>query len=205
MFSNLNDGYCPQCLLDDKKIDLKLNFSDFWECNVCNLQLCVIPPLAIVLRFRGKGEFRKNPTLGTENIVGVILAKADKNKFYLDKGLINKQAEFEKYLKNEVKQIPKIMENKDKTTWLPVAGGNIYNFAGRMLPKPVEYLKYIAGRLSVEEDFVTIFYKKLQTEAIDWETKKEAGIHYQLYELDGERFVVIFFERAKRDKIIIVK
>lgn len=111
MFSNLNDGNCPQCLLNDKEINLKLNSSDFWECRLCHLQLCANPVEAIILRFRGKGDININSPNGTDSISGPLLAKADKNEHYISVGYISNETEFKNYLETEVEPIPEIVKN----------------------------------------------------------------------------------------------
>jgi hypothetical protein len=59
MFDSLSDGYCPQCLLEDKKIPLVVNQMDFWECPLCRLQ-CVSDGVSVlsIIRERGKGQLK---------------------------------------------------------------------------------------------------------------------------------------------------
>jgi hypothetical protein len=53
------DGYCPACRRNEKQEVLQLNSNDFWECRACHLQLTTFAPYAVILRWRGEGQFRQ--------------------------------------------------------------------------------------------------------------------------------------------------
>lgn len=56
------DGYCPESFLQNKKIRMRLNRSDFFESEETGLQVCIPAPgvQAVIMNFRGKGEFRES-------------------------------------------------------------------------------------------------------------------------------------------------
>jgi hypothetical protein len=61
------NGYCPECLLKGKKVTMKLNRNDFFECEESKLQIVRFPGvLAVILNFRGTGNFRSSSTYGHE-------------------------------------------------------------------------------------------------------------------------------------------
>jgi hypothetical protein len=72
----LFDGYCPECLLKGKKIDMRLNDNDFWECELTNLQLTTFPPFAAILRWRGEGKLRSSMDVASTYYSGLIYAEA---------------------------------------------------------------------------------------------------------------------------------
>lgn len=75
MFDTFNDGQCPQCMLNDEKITMALNNSDFWECPKCRLQAHTGSyGMMALLRTRGSGQLRE--TLASEYINGFVLTKA---------------------------------------------------------------------------------------------------------------------------------
>ena len=113
MYNNLNNGYCPQCLLEDKYIVLQLqsNHDILFECKNCNLQLEMnyVGPNevgAIILKNRGKGEFQKNPkheVIKGRRIILRSLLRTDESSTRILTG----EKELREYIENEVEQIPK--------------------------------------------------------------------------------------------------
>ncbi|MBA9078199.1 GIY-YIG nuclease family protein [Rufibacter quisquiliarum] len=97
-----NDGYCPECLLHDKEVELLLNKDDFWECPKSNLQLAVLGSDAVTLKFRGTGKFKEESVFGTQNINGAALAHARGANYYTDIAIFSSLDEFRNYLTNEV-------------------------------------------------------------------------------------------------------
>lgn len=56
------DGYCPESTLKGKKVRMRLNKWDLFESEETGLQVAFIKPMfAVILNFRGKGEFRTTP------------------------------------------------------------------------------------------------------------------------------------------------
>lgn len=61
------NGYCPESLIKGKTVRMRLNRSDFFESEETGLQICIIPGVqAVILNFRGKGDFRDTPSYGDE-------------------------------------------------------------------------------------------------------------------------------------------
>lgn len=77
MFDRFNDGYCPQCLLDDEQRPMILNRSDFWECPVCHLQARSNAGMFVLLRTRGEGNLKD--THATSQVVGWVLCRAQRD------------------------------------------------------------------------------------------------------------------------------
>ncbi|WP_082893377.1 GIY-YIG nuclease family protein [Rufibacter ruber] len=98
----LNDGYCPECLLQDEEVELLLNKDDFWECPKSNLQLAVFGTDAVTLKFRGTGKFKEETEFGTQNISGAALAHAKGANYYSDIVLFSSLDEFGAYLTNDI-------------------------------------------------------------------------------------------------------
>ena len=73
----LFDGYCPESLLQGHQVPMQLNTDDFWESPATRLQICVAPPHAVILRWRGKGQLRleQSSSLAPD---GLILTEACK-------------------------------------------------------------------------------------------------------------------------------
>ena len=63
---NLWDGYCPECALSGKKVRMKMNSQDFFECEESHLQIAKSVPniIATILKIRGNGDFKINPPYG---------------------------------------------------------------------------------------------------------------------------------------------
>ena len=63
-FSQFWDGYCSECMLNDKQSRMLLNNYDFFECEYCSLQMAIPYPglQAVVLNFRGKHKFHSSKT-----------------------------------------------------------------------------------------------------------------------------------------------
>lgn len=66
-FSGMWDGYCPESKLIGKTVRMRLNRHDFFESEATGLQLLVMRGVkAIVLNFRGKGDFRSTNDCGDQ-------------------------------------------------------------------------------------------------------------------------------------------
>ncbi|KAA9332677.1 hypothetical protein [Adhaeribacter soli] len=98
----LNDGYCPECQLNNEDVTLLLNRDDFWECPKSHLQLAVNGVDAVILKFRAIGQFRSEPTYGTKEINGAILTRSKGNSIFTDQTIFNSHDELREYLLNEV-------------------------------------------------------------------------------------------------------
>lgn len=73
--SNVWNGYCPESLLKGKMVRMRINSYDFFESEETGLQICRISGVqAVILNFRGKGQFRTTQTYGDEVELGEILS-----------------------------------------------------------------------------------------------------------------------------------
>ena len=69
------DGYCPESLLKDQLVEMRLNEDDFWESEATGLQIAISPPYAIILCWRGKGKFRTSSEKASDIFTGLIMVK----------------------------------------------------------------------------------------------------------------------------------
>ncbi len=69
------DGYCPESLLKDQQIEMKLNQNDFWESEATGLQISANPPFAVILPWRGSGKFRTTSEKASDSLKGLILTE----------------------------------------------------------------------------------------------------------------------------------
>lgn len=70
------DGYCPESMLKDKQVEMRLNEDDFWESEATGLQMTVFPPFAAILRWRGKGNFRELSGKASDILTGLVMTMA---------------------------------------------------------------------------------------------------------------------------------
>lgn len=103
MFEKFSDGYCPQCLLEDKQNSMVANSDDFWECPECKLQCVTVGETYFaILRERGSGFIKD--TKATEWVKRLLLSRGDKNHItQSDKSLFHSEQELIDFLKNDVK------------------------------------------------------------------------------------------------------
>lgn len=81
MFDKFSDGYCPQCLLDNERVEMFLNMSDFWKCPKCRLQAHTASMgMYAILRERGSGQLREEKANSQVN--GWVLTKARLDEWY---------------------------------------------------------------------------------------------------------------------------
>jgi hypothetical protein len=99
--SQMWNGYCPESWLQGKKVRMKLNDWDFFESEETGLQICVLRGVqAIILNFRGKGEFHENPTYADEIEIGEILSPQTTDRPPFNNGeIFQSNEEIENYIK----------------------------------------------------------------------------------------------------------
>lgn len=79
--SNIWNGYCPESLLKNKTVRMRLNQNDFFESEETGLQICIIPGVqAVILNFRGNGKFRTTESYGSEVENGEILSPQNSDR-----------------------------------------------------------------------------------------------------------------------------
>ena len=67
------DGFCPESLLKDELVEMRLNEDDFWESEATGLQIAISPPYAIILCWRGNGKFRTSSEKASDIFTGLIM------------------------------------------------------------------------------------------------------------------------------------
>lgn len=96
------DGFCPECLLEGRKVEMRLNEDDFWESIETGLQIAVFPPFATILAWRGKGKFRNSKTPASSLYDGLVLCQSKQEKgmeiFPDENALFNSDSELKRYL-----------------------------------------------------------------------------------------------------------
>ena len=101
MGSQFFDGYCPESRLDGEKVRMRLNPNDFFESEKTGLQIAISYPgvQAVVLKFRGTGDFRKTATYADEVENDELLSPQLIDRFpYCGDELFQDEKEFRKYL-----------------------------------------------------------------------------------------------------------
>jgi hypothetical protein len=102
MFDKFFDGFCPECLLKDRRVEMILNGGDYFECPDCHLQVStesLRAGMVTILRKRGKGDIRQ--TRASSVCIGVFLAResrGDKSESFI----IDTEESMRKYLREEV-------------------------------------------------------------------------------------------------------
>ncbi len=102
IISQMWNGYCPESMLKGKKVRMRLNDWDFFESEETRLQICVLSGVqAIILNFRGKGEFRSTPNFADEIENGEILSpqNTDSPPFNDPTVVFQNSEEIEKYIR----------------------------------------------------------------------------------------------------------
>jgi hypothetical protein len=105
MWNQIFDGYCPESLLNGEKVRMRLNSNDFFESEKTGLQIAISYPgvQAVVLKFRGKGDFRKTVTYADEIENGELLSPQFVESFpYCGAEIFGSEEEFRDYLNNNI-------------------------------------------------------------------------------------------------------
>lgn len=99
--SNHWNGYCPESLLKDKQVRMRLNKDDFYESEETGLQIAVLSGVqAIILNFRGNGQFRSEPNYADEIENGEILSpqNSERPPFNNPAEVFTESEQIEKYI-----------------------------------------------------------------------------------------------------------
>lgn len=77
------NGYCPESELKGKKVRMRLNSFDFFESEETGLQICInaLGVQAIILNFRGNGQFRVTENYADEVVVSEYLGPQNIDRF----------------------------------------------------------------------------------------------------------------------------
>lgn len=95
-------GFCPQCALRQHQGRMRLNSSDFFECESCRLQIILAVPglLATILNFRGSANYRRRPDYADMELRSEILCPQTFPNFPFTKNKIFQNIfEIEEYIK----------------------------------------------------------------------------------------------------------
>lgn len=96
------NGYCPESYLKGKRIRMRLNRNDFYESEETGLQIAVLPGVqAIIMNFRGNGDFRTNPEYADEIENGEMLSpqNSDSQPFNNPTIIFDDSEEIENFIK----------------------------------------------------------------------------------------------------------
>lgn len=75
------NGYCPESWLKGKRVKMRLNKNDFFESEETGLQIAVLSGVqAIILNFRGKGDFRSTISYADDIENGELLSPQNTDK-----------------------------------------------------------------------------------------------------------------------------
>lgn len=99
--SQMWKGYCPESWLKGKLVRMKLNDMDFFESEATGLQIAVLRGVqAIIMNFRGKGEFRSTSNYADEIENGELLSPQNLKNFPFNDGKVFETSEeIENYIK----------------------------------------------------------------------------------------------------------
>jgi len=104
MFNDYNDGFCPQCALQDQEIEMLLNRNDYWECPSCHLQASGGGGRFMIIRHRGSGKFKVEQTGAGQHIVGAYMCVQSAEDPLVSDGKYMNEAVFRAFLEREVGQ-----------------------------------------------------------------------------------------------------
>ena len=75
------NGYCPESWLKGKRVKMRLNQNDFYESEETGLQIAVLSGVqAVILNFRGTGDFRSTTSYADEIENGELLSPQNTEK-----------------------------------------------------------------------------------------------------------------------------
>ena len=97
------NGYCPESYLKGKRVRMRLNRNDFYESEETGLQIAVLGGVqAIILNFRGNGNFRTNPEFADEIENGEMLSpqNTDRPPFNNPTIIFGDSEEIENFIKS---------------------------------------------------------------------------------------------------------
>lgn len=101
-------GNCPQCLLDNKEINMRQNHIPFWECPDCQLQILIEKDTALILRNRGN-QFLEN---NLKTFKGNVFLEETLEDGYSSGILILSDKHLKKYLTTSVESIAEFSFHK---------------------------------------------------------------------------------------------
>ena len=107
-FNQFFGGYCPECLMNGKMTDMKLNTSDLWECPEDHLQIATNRVYAVVLWRRGQGIFREPVRYASDTLNGdTVLVESAGAHIEPTSHLFDSYDEWRQYLSEKVEPLKK--------------------------------------------------------------------------------------------------
>ena len=97
------NGYCPESYLKGRQVRMRLNRNDFYESEETGLQIALLSGIqAVIMNFRGKGNFRSIINYADEIENGELLSpqNTDKPPFNNPPSVFTESNEIEDYLKS---------------------------------------------------------------------------------------------------------
>ena len=97
------NGFCPESQLHGKQVRMQLNRHDFFESEATGLQIAVMSDVqAVILNFRGKGDFRTNPIFADHIAHGEILSPQNMDNAPFNRPILffEESIEIENYIKS---------------------------------------------------------------------------------------------------------
>ena len=97
MFQSYNDGECPQCALDHRRVEMRLNQDDHWECPECRLQMVGSGSQVMLLRERGVGDFKQPEVSATDSVVGAFMTRQSAEDPWTSDGGFHREADLKAF------------------------------------------------------------------------------------------------------------
>jgi len=97
------NGYCPESWLKGKRVKMRLNKNDFYESEETGLQIAVLSGVqAVILNFRGTGDFRLTGSYADEIENGELLSpqNTDRPPFNNPTEVFENSQQIENYINN---------------------------------------------------------------------------------------------------------
>ena len=104
------DGYCPESKLKGKLVRMRLNKWDFYESEETGLQIAIAFPgvQCVILKFRGKGNFRDTAQFADEHVDGELLSPQTMDRPpFCDVNIFTDGKEIVEYIKKDVAETEK--------------------------------------------------------------------------------------------------
>ena len=94
-------GYCPECEIKNKQGRMRLNLDDFFECEICKLQIVLSFPniLATILKWRGEKKFRHKLEYSDQRPCNEFLCMQTMDNYpFTDRRMFRSGKEIEEYV-----------------------------------------------------------------------------------------------------------
>jgi hypothetical protein len=112
MLTQMWDGYCPESKLKGKLVRMRLNKWGFYESEETGLQIAIAYPgvQCVILKFRGKGDFRVTGQYADERVDGELFSPQTMDRPpFCDAVTFADAREIEEYIPKEVNRQMELM------------------------------------------------------------------------------------------------